>query len=159
LKLNSQSLYEIDEDGCTGSTVMEVHNTPFDFTRPKKIQEAMDFDHPQIQRVLGIDHYFKKADFKDPLMAHLSVGDLSLSITTTHPGAHIYTGNFLKRLESGNAYPFLIPHGGLCVETQHVSNSINFDLKEAPILPANTLVSSTTTYTYQTGDAHENPRL
>lgn len=159
LKLNSHTLYEIDPDGCTGSTVLDVRKTPFDFTQPKRILEAMDFAHPQIQQAKGIDHYFKKSKPMDPLIATLCVNDLSLSVTTTLPGAHVYSGNYLEPLKNGIDYPFLIENGGICFETQHVPNSINFDLKEAPILKANTLVSSTTTYTYQTGEAHENTPL
>lgn len=159
LKLNSHSLYEIDPDGCTGPTVLDVRLTPFDFTSPKTIEKAMDFNHPQIQRAKGIDHYFLKAEFMDPLIATMSVDDLSLKVTTTHPGAHIYSGNYLAPLTNGTTYPFLIENGGICFETQHVPNSINFDLNEAPILKANTLVTSTTTYTYQTGEPDENTRL
>ena len=159
LKLNSDLLYEIDEDGCTGSSTLKTIHTPFDFTQRKPLKEAMDFSHPQIQRVEGIDHYFLKHDLNNPLFCEFSVDDLTLRVTTSHPGAHVYAGNYLKPLENGSVYPFLIPFGGICFETQHVPNSINFDLTQAPILQANTRMSSTTTYAYSQGNPDENPKL
>lgn len=159
LKLNSDRLYEIVEDGCTGAHVLKTALTPFDFSQASLIQKAMDFDHPQIKRVKGIDHYFMKKEFKDPVFCQLSLSDLTLSVSTTLPGAHIYTGNYLEPLSNGSKYPFLIQNGGLCFETHHVPNSINFDEKEAPILRANTLITATTTYTYTSGEPHENTTL
>lgn len=156
LKLNSECLYEIEEDGCTGAHVLKTEKTPFDFSQPDFIQKAMDFSHSQIKRVKGIDHYFMKKEFSDPVFCQLSVKDLSLKVSTTLPGAHIYTGNYLEPLKNGSDYSFLIQNGGICFETQHVPNSINFDLKEAPILKADTLITATTIYEYSLGETHEN---
>lgn len=159
LTLNSECLYEVEEDGCTGAHVLNIEKTPFDFRQPDFIQKAMDFNNVQINRVKGIDHYFMKKEFTDPVFCLLSVSDLSLKVSTTLPGAHIYTGNFLEPLKNGSSYPFLIQNGGLCFETQHVPNSINFDLKEAPILKADTLITSTTIYEYSSRETHENSIL
>lgn len=158
LILNSDTVYAIDPDGCTGPTTFKTPGTPFDFTHEKTILDALDPAHPQIQRVKGLDHYHLRKDFKTPLFSQLSVKDLTLKVETTLPGAHIYSGNYLSPLRNGSDYPFLIENGGICFETMHVPNSIHFDLMEAPILPKDTLVSSTTIYTYTQGgpDEHQN---
>ncbi len=155
LRLNCDHFYEIEEDGCTGANKHLINNTPLDFSKLKQVRDALDFSYPQIKRVKGLDHYFIKRDISEPLFCVCSVDDLNLSVSTTKPGAHIYTGNYLGPIKHGNHYPFLIEYGGICFETQHVPNSINFDLNEAPILRANTLMISTTTYTYSEGDSHE----
>jgi aldose 1-epimerase len=156
LKLNSECLYEIAEDGCTGSQIMKTEGSPFDFRSAKPVSDAMDFDHPQIKRVKGIDQYFIKQDFRNPQFCECSVSDLTLTVSTTLPGAHIYTGNYLGPIDKKNSYPFLIDDGGLCFETQHVPNSINFDQNEAPIIRANTMIVNTTIYTYNQGEHHGN---
>ncbi len=159
LKLNSHALYEIEENQCTGPHVLDTNQTCFDFSENKKIELAMDFAHPQIQRVQGIDHYFIKHQLSDPFFAQLTSDHLQCSVLTTHDGAHIYSGNFLKPLDNQTSPPGLTAYGGICFETQHVPNSINFDLKRAPILRANTCVHSTTIYTYTQGEPDENKNL
>jgi len=156
LKLNSQSLFEINQDNCTGHQQLNIDQTCFDFTHPKKIETAMDFNHPQIQRVKGIDHYFIKKQINDPFFARLCLDRLCLSVFSSHDGAHIYTGNYLAPLDKKESIPYLKQNGGICFETQHIPNSINFDLKQAPILRANTPVHSMTIYTYTQGEPNGN---
>ncbi|KAF0225095.1 MAG: Aldose [Erysipelotrichaceae bacterium] len=155
LKFNSELFYEVEEDGCTGANKQKTIKTPFDFSVSKLIRDAMDFSHPQIKRAKGIDHYFLKKELNDLVFCDLSVDDLNLRVSTTLPGAHIYTGNYLGPIKHGSDYPFLIENGGICFETQHVPNSINFDLHEAPILKAHTLNVSTTIYEYNEGEPYE----
>jgi len=159
LQLNSDRLYEIEADGCTGPHILKTEGSPFDFSKPKEIGEALDQKHPQLQRVKGIDHYFMKKDFREAGFCECSVKDLTLRVSTTLPGAHIYTGNYLGPIDKKDEVSFLIENGGLCFETQHVPNSINFDLKEAPILIAGVLSVNTTTYAYSKGEHDENQSI
>lgn len=50
-------------------------------------------------------------------------------------------------------------NGGICFETQHVPNSINFDLSLAPILKANQTVTSRTVYHYKKGEKYGNQSI
>jgi aldose 1-epimerase len=46
-------------------------------------------------------------------------------VSTTEPGVQFYTGNFLNGTiagKHGSAYP---RHGGFCLETQHLPDSVN----------------------------------
>jgi len=158
LKLNSKRLYTIEKDGCTGPQVLMTQGSCFDFFIPKKISEALDFNHTQIRLAKGLDHYYLKQDQNDPLFCELSVEDLRLEVTTDLPGAHIYTGNYLSPIK-GYDLSFMRENGGVCFETQHVPNSINFDLASAPLLIANTPYLKTTTYTYVSGGNHEYKHL
>lgn len=155
LRLNSDTVYAIDPDGCTGPHTLKTKGTPFDFSTSKRIGEALDFTHEQIVRVKGLDHFYPRNDRSQDLFCELSGPDLTLTVKTSLPGAHVYSGNFLEPLKNGSDYPFLKPYGGICFETMHVPNNINFDVKEAPILPKNTKVTSITTYTYTLGGFHE----
>ena len=155
LKLYSDTVYAIEPDGCTGPHVLNTKGTPFDFSTPKRIGDALDFTNEQIARVKGLDHFYPRRDRSTDLFCELSVSDLTLSVKTNLPGAHVYSGNYLEPFKNGLDYPFLMPYGGICFETMHVPNSINFDLNEAPILPKNSTRTSITTYTYTPGGFHE----
>jgi len=152
LKLNSQEMYCINENGVTYNKVLNTLDTLYDFTEPKLIANCLNQSHLQLERNRGIDNFFIKHDKLNPFIASLSVTDVSVTIYTTHIGAHIYSGNYLEPLNNGSNYPFLKMNGGICFETQHVPNSINFDLSNAPILKANETVTSRTVYHYKKGE-------
>lgn len=156
LQLNSQHMYGIDESGVTHHELLYTPNSLYDFSKPKHISECLNQTHIQLERNRGLDNYFIKQDQSNPTIAVLSVNDLSVTIDTTHPGAHVYSGNYLEPLSKGSKYPFLMRHGGICFETQHIPNSINFDIKHAPILKTNETVYSRTVYHYKKGDYYEN---
>ncbi|NTW96289.1 MAG: galactose mutarotase [Erysipelotrichaceae bacterium] len=158
LKLNSKLLYMIEEDGCTGEHTLKTPETSFDFSDPKQISKAMDFDHPQVRLAKGIDHYYLKHNQNEPLFCELSVDDLRLEVRSDLPGAHIYTGNYLSPIK-GYDLSFMRENGGICFETQHVPNSINFDLDQAPILIAETPYQHTATYTYVLGGTYEHKNI
>ena len=159
LHLNSEYMYCIDESGVTYNKVLNTNDTLYDFSNNKLISECLNGTHIQLERNRGLDNYFIKKDKTNPFIAELSVHDLSLSIYTTHPGAHVYSGNYLEDLKNGSQYPFLIQNGGICFETQHVPNSINFDLSQAPILKANHTVTSRTVYHIKKGETHGNHNI
>jgi aldose 1-epimerase len=152
LLLNSEEMYCINESGVTYNKVLHTLNTLYDFSHPKQISECLNQSHIQLERNLGIDNFFIKKDKSNPFIAALSVSDLNLTIYTTHCGAHVYSGNYLNTLSNGSNYPFLKKNGGICFETQHVPNSINFDLELAPILKAHKTVTSRTIYHYKKGE-------
>ena len=152
LKLNSEYMYCIDDSGVTYNKVLNTKDTLYDFSNRKMISDCLNGSHVQLERNRGLDNYFIKKDKSNPFMAELSVNDCVLSIYTTHPGAHVYSGNYLEPLKNGSNYPFLVQNGGICFETQHVPNSINFDLSLAPILKANEIVTSRTVYHYKKGE-------
>ncbi|XP_022101384.1 aldose 1-epimerase-like [Acanthaster planci] len=51
----------------------------------------------------------------------------SLEVSTTQPGVHFYTGNFLDGSEVGKKDIFYPKHGGLCLETGNFPDAINQD--------------------------------
>ena len=159
LRLNSDFMYCIDESGVTYNKVLNTKDTVYDFSNKRELSECLKASHIQLERNRGIDNYFIKEDKVNPFMAELSVSDLSVNIYTTHTGAHIYSGNYLEPLGNGSNYPFLTMNGGICFETQHVPNSINFDLSLAPILKANQTVTSRTVYHYKKGEKYGNQSI
>ena len=148
VRLNSKTMYRVAENGVTDGTTLDVTNTVFDFRDGKKIGDCLNNDHEQLVRGRGLDNFFLK-EHDLSFMAECRVDDLTLVINTDQMGAHVYTGNYLEKLDEKDEYNFLSPQGGICFETQHVPNSINFDLTKAPILRAGHTVTSQTIYTFE----------
>lgn len=147
LKVSSHSFYGVDQSGCTQSIKYDVEDIGFSTNKDTKLSKVLSSTHPQITSAKGLDHFF----LRDPHKSHfiqLKVEDLSLSINTDLPGAHIYTGNYLEKTKELNA-DFLQENGGICFECHHVPNSINFDPTIAPILKANTSRINTIQYQFK----------
>lgn len=146
LTLPCQIFYGLSESGCTENK--RLPSAEIMASNPSKIDIILKGDHPQLKLAKGIDHYFLKTEVDKPLVARLSVSDLILSVESTHPGAHIYSGNYLESSKILHA-DFLQENGGICFETHHVPNSINFDPSLAPILKANASQTSQTVYRFE----------
>lgn len=145
IKVNAEVFYGLSETGCTIDAPLPVNEI-----LPKlgtKIETVLTQNHPQLHRAKGLDHYFLKKDECSPLVL-LRSEDLSLEIETDLPGCHIYSGNYLGPTSDLSA-DFLQENGAICFETHHIPNSINFSLKDAPILKAHTQQHSYTQYTFK----------
>ncbi|MFM8617629.1 MAG: aldose epimerase family protein, partial [Opitutaceae bacterium] len=89
-----------------------VAGTPFDFTRPLRIGERINADHPQMVLGRGYDHNFV-LDSQDGSLApaatvHEPASGRVLEVLTTEPGVQLFTSNhFAGKLtgKSGRAYP------------------------------------------------------
>lgn len=148
LKLNSKRLYTIDASGCTCEITLDTTDTAFDFFQPIPIETCLEADHPQLIRNRGLDNYFIKYDPQSSHIATLVADGLKMEVHTSHMGAHVYSGNYLEPLDTESNYPFMQKNGGICFETQHIPNSINFDREHAPILKAGKPVTSQTIYQF-----------
>jgi aldose 1-epimerase len=106
--------------------IKPVAETPMDFTSPTPMGRHIDeikADPP------GYDHTFVLDENGDELKLAAHVHDPQsgrvLEVHTTEPGVQFYTGNFLNGTipgKHGYAYP---RHGGFCLETQHLPDSVN----------------------------------
>jgi aldose 1-epimerase len=136
LEIVSSRVYPIDEFGCTFNQPFKVTQTPFDFTTRKVLSDCLQSDHPQVIRAKGLDHHFDINGTGLRLAARLTHQGFTLNVYTDKPGVHVYTGNYLNGEDIGYENIAYIQHSGICFETQYVPNSINFDLKIAPIVLA-----------------------
>ncbi len=107
-----------------------VQGTPFDFLGGRKIGELIDSKHTQLENSLGYDHFFvlekvhtpslkKAATIKDPLSARC------MTVLTTEPGFHFYTGNFLASSFAGKNDAVYQHRSGFCIETHHFPDAPN----------------------------------
>jgi aldose 1-epimerase len=131
-----------------------VAGTPFDFTRPRRIGERINADHPQIALGRGYDHNFV-LDSQNGFLAlaatvHEPASGRVLEVLTTEPGVQLYTSNHLAGKltgKSGRAYPRF---GGFCLETQHYPNSPNQPSFPSTVVRPGKPYASTTVFRFST---------
>ncbi len=137
----------------TGELV-PVAGTPFDFTRPRRIGEHINADHPQIALGRGYDHNFVLDSQNGSLALAATVLEPAsgrvLEVLTTEPGVQLFTSNhFAGKLtgKSGRAYPRF---GGFCLETQHYPDSPNQPSFPSTVVRPGKPYASTTVFRFST---------
>ncbi len=119
LELNADSYLEVDARKIPTGKLTPVENTPFAFTKEKRIGDTIDqiegggYDHCYVIDADGAKSKLHKvATLSDPESGR------ALSVFTTKPGVQIYTANHF----SGEPFP---KWGGICFETQYFPDTPN----------------------------------
>lgn len=122
LQLDCDAYIPVDATLIPTGEVLPVVNTPFDFTKAKRIGE-------DLEAAGGYDHCMVLSDRSEHLRRCASVTEpttgRTMTVSTTLPGVQFYTGNFLNGSDiSKNNVPYN-KHAGFCLETQHFPNAMN----------------------------------
>eukprot|EP01057_Protomagalhaensia_wolfi_P005826 Protomagalhaensia_wolfi_Nauph_80__5825@NODE_731_length_2055_cov_187_883433_g546_i0_p1_GENE_NODE_731_length_2055_cov_187_883433_g546_i0NODE_731_length_2055_cov_187_883433_g546_i0_p1_ORF_typecomplete_len353_score67_09Aldose_epim/PF01263_20/2_2e90DUF1958/PF09211_10/1_7e02DUF1958/PF09211_10/7_4_NODE_731_length_2055_cov_187_883433_g546_i03161374 len=132
LHLNCTQILEVDDDLVPTGTLRPVANTPFDFTKPKKVGQDINSDYDMIKGGHGYDHCLVVDDFaKGKLRWVATLTDPTsgrrLDITSTMPGIQLYTGNFLAGCPKSIGGKDYENRSGLCLECQDYPDAPNHD--------------------------------
>ncbi|KAL5817857.1 hypothetical protein ACOSQ3_026235 [Xanthoceras sorbifolium] len=115
----------VDQNIVPTGEIMQVKDTPFDFTAEKKIGASihevpgLGYDHNYVldcgEEKSGLKH---AAKLKDPSSSRV------LNLWTDAPGMQFYTANYVNGVvgKGGAVYG---KHSGVCLETQGFPNAIN----------------------------------
>ncbi|WP_228519037.1 aldose epimerase family protein [Flavobacterium sp. LC2016-12] len=145
LTVLADQFLEYGDGSMPTGKILEVKNTPFDFTSAKtigkEIEKVQQYTH-------GYDVTFTLRNQTGKLAlaakAYEPVSGRELEVYTTEPGVVFYSGNWLsEKVKGRNGVPYT-KNGAFCLETQHYPNSIN-----TPAFP-NTVVRPNETFTSQT---------
>ena len=136
---------EYGDGSLVTGKILNVKQTPFDFTTPKTI--GKDIEKVQ-QYTNGYDVTFALRNQTGTLAlaakAFEPLSGRALEVYTTEPGVVFYSGNWLsEKVKGRNGVPYT-KNGAFCLETQHYPNSIN-----TPNFP-NTVLRPKETFTSQT---------
>lgn len=131
LEMDADSYIKTDDLLIPTGEIAPVEGTPFDFRNGKLVGDEIDADDVDLKIAGGYDHCFNfvggeskepvlRATLKDPKSGRV------MKMYTNQPCVQLYTGNFLE----DDGFPF---KGGcikkkqmaLCLETQHMPDSIN----------------------------------
>jgi len=133
LYLDADTYLPTDTSLIPTGELRPVANTPFDFTVAKPIGQDIEADNADLTIAGGYDHCFNfrgGASHEPVLRATLyhRESGRKMDVYTNQPCVQVYTGNFLTNEE----FPFKgnfaqRPRSFVCLETQHMPDSINHE--------------------------------
>ena len=154
LQMDADTYVRTDAKLIPTGELASVEGTPFDFRIEKAVGRDIDADNVDLLNAGGYDHCFNfvgsetkepvlRATLKDPASGRV------MKMYTNQPCVQLYTGNFL----ADDGYPF---KGGLvkskqmalCLETQHMPDSIHHDNFTNVVLDAGEVYDYTTVYAF-----------
>lgn len=128
LMVNAAYFTPIDETSVPTGEILSVKGTPFDFTKLKKIGEAIDSTNEQLKFGSGYDHNFvldhRTGTLGLAAVAHDLISGRVMEIFTTQPGVQLYTANWLNN-EPGKGGKRYQRRWAFCLETQHFADAVN----------------------------------
>lgn len=148
LELKADRFACVDNDGLPNGEIRCVENTPFDFRTPEYIGKRIDLEYDQLKAGSGFDHPFLfNVKENQAILTHEATGR-RLTVSTTLPGAQIYTGNFL----GGDAGKYGMKYErrmGVCIETQNLPDAIHLEENPSTILKKGETYDETTSYKFE----------
>ncbi len=120
VKLNANYYLPVDDNSIPTGEKRSVKNTPFDFNHYNSFQERILSS--ELKSTKGYDHSWvlnkeKKAHLEFAAKIIDPTSHRAISVYTTEPSIHLYTGNSLNNI--------FLKQGAFCLETQHFPNSPN----------------------------------
>ncbi|TSO26556.1 aldose epimerase family protein [Lactobacillus sp. LL6] len=129
MQINADYYIPVGKDGLPLEGMESVKNTAFDFTKQKKISEALACDDDQIKGRNGLDHPFILNGMQPA--AVLTGKKHRLIVTTDAPALVVYTGNHFDHTGLAKKYG---QYDGVTFEAQ-CPPAYNSDLDEITLVP------------------------
>lgn len=151
LMINASRYTPTDPTLIPTGVLAPVAGTPLDFTRPTRIGDRLEADHPEIRTGSGFDHNFVIDRQGDGLELAARLIDPAsgrvMEVLTTEPGIQFYSGNWGQPVpgRNGTSYP---KWGGLALETQHFPDSPNKPAFPTTVVRPGEEYHSTTVYRF-----------
>ena len=141
LKINASQILEQDAELAPTGNYIDVAGTRYDFRNGKMISKDLDYES-------GYDQSFvvktKNRELQTGAEVYSPHSKLKLSILTTEPIVHFYTGKGIPSFHNGKGGNKYGSYTALCLETQVHPNAVNI-----PHFP-NTVLRPGETYFQQT---------
>ena len=153
---NSKTITANNEKSVPTGKFLEVKNTPFDFSSPKKIGDVINGDSEQLKIGSGFDHNYRIDGYDGKTLIDAAVvkspkTGIGLTVSTNLPGFQFYSANHLgkKSQPAGKTGTRYEKRSALCVEPQFFPNAINTpEFKEKGILKKGELYNRDIVYSF-----------
>ncbi|XP_038076734.1 galactose mutarotase-like isoform X2 [Patiria miniata] len=125
IRIDADRYIPVNEELIPSGEMASVQDTVFDLREQVELNDRIK-DAPKG----GIDHSFclnSPALDKPSIKLVDPASGRSLDVSTTQPGVHFYTGNFLDGSTAGKEGVCYPRNGGLCLETGNFPDAINHD--------------------------------
>lgn len=141
-----------DSKAIPTGEIVPVAGTPMDFTTAKTIGRDIETDDIQINYGGGYDHNFvldksEKGAYELFAEAYAPGTGIVMKAYTDLPGVQFYSGNFITTQDGKQGAVYDKRHG-FCLETQYFPNSVNEPNFESPILKAQEVYATKTSYQF-----------
>lgn len=137
LKINTEKMSLIDENGMAADCIIDVSDTGFDFREFRNLKDSFDTKEDNFSKG-GIDHDYIFNNLENKKMGSLRNGILQLDVESDLPTLHIYTSNFIDHIKGKNNKSYY-QYWGICLECYYNLNGLNYDDRNIlmPIIKAN----------------------
>ncbi|MDE6341622.1 MAG: galactose mutarotase, partial [Muribaculaceae bacterium] len=130
LTINASRYTPVASTYMTTGEILEVKDTPMDFTVAKVVGEDIDkFDFVQLKNGNGYDHNWVLDTAGDDSQVAASLYSpttgIKLDVYTNEPGIQVYSGNFLDGTVTGKHGIVYQQRTGICLETQKYPDTPN----------------------------------
>ena len=154
LWVNSDKIATFDAQKNLDGKMMKVKGTPFDFRKPTRIGARIDDENAQLKITRGYDHSFvlntKGSDQKAAAMITDEATKTRMTVYTTEPVLHIYTGNGLKGNTRGKQDVYYPRRSAICFEAMHLADSPNQPQFPSTVLRPGETFRSHTAFVFST---------
>nr|ATG84589.1 XylM [Geobacillus thermodenitrificans] len=149
LTIQSSRILELNEELIPTGRVLDVTGTPFDLRQGKRIREAVESGHSQIELVgRGYDHpFWLDRHHDEEIVLYDGESGRVLTVETDEVGVVVYTSNHLPEELDLDGVPSR-KYLGICLETQGLPDAIHHPQFPSIVLPAGKERLSTTVYRF-----------
>lgn len=151
LMITAEKYTPSDEALLPTGEIKSVKDTPFDFTKSRRIGERID----QLKNdPSGYDVNYVLNNSGEELALAARVRESKtgriMEVFTTEPGIQLYTGNFLDGKLKGRDGVVYKKHGAFCLEAQHFPDAVHHENFPSIILKPGRTYRQTTIYKFLT---------
>ncbi len=122
--IRSNAITSVDEELIPRGEILDITDTPFDFSRPKPLGRDINADEKLLKIARGgYDfNYILNGDDGAAATAYSKASGVKMSVYTDRPCMQFYSGNFLDGFTGKKKYPY---QSAFCMETQGYPNACN----------------------------------
>ncbi|WP_420136495.1 aldose epimerase family protein [Sphingomonas sp.] len=131
LEIAAESFLPIDAMALPVGAALSVHDTPFDFRKPRAVGDVIDADHSQIRAADGFNHCFilssggTQEDARFAARLRCPGSGRVMTLFTDQPALQFYSGNALQAADPAGSHIAFARRTGLCLEAQAFPNAAN----------------------------------
>ena len=152
LDIDADRYLPADAEQIPTGEIASVAGTPLDFRSPTPIGARINEDFEQLKLAHGYDQCFvvngKPGELRRAAKVTEPGSGRSLTVATTQPSVHFYSGNVLSGKLTGRHGQVYGPRKGMCLETQHFPDSPHHPNFPSTVLRPGETFRSTTTFTF-----------
>lgn len=151
--IDADAFTRADAASIPTGEIVDVTGTPMDFRQKKLLGQDVDADYEALNLGHGYDHNYvlnnKGTYGKVAEMSSERTG-ITMEVYTDLPGMQLYTANYIDGTVAGKEKVCYERRSAVCFETQYFPDCIHHKAFEGPVLKAEDVFHSVTTYKFIT---------